>query len=264
MRVREQRAAGRRPGDDLGLLEQLARQDVEQILREPPDRRRIAEQLVRVQVDAAVKAVAVIEVPVLHQHFDVLQLLQRLPAQLVLVLRLTTCLIASVTRHCVAAPPTMVAATPPLRVQPSNGVFFDFERELRALIVTVMSGARMVMSAGAPSASVPPGRCMHARRIGRQQLDHPRQTLIRPVCTSRSNTSGTAVSRPTMPNGARSNSTIFSSAWCGAWSVAITSTRAVGEALEHRVAVGRLAQRRVHLQVGVVLDRRRRAPRRSA
>ena len=61
-----------------------------------------------------------------------------------------------------------------------------------------------------------------------------------------------AVSSPTMPNGARSNSTIFSSAWCGAWSVAITSTRAVGDALEHRVAVRRLAQRRVHLQVRVV------------
>ena len=58
-----------------------------------------------------------------------------------------------------------------------------------------------------------------------------------------------------MPNGARSNSTIFSSAWCGAWSVAITSTRAVGDAFEHRVAIGGLAQRRVHLEVGVVLDR---------
>ena len=34
---------------------------------------------------------------------------------------------------------------------------------------------------------------------------------IRPVCTSLSSVIETAVSRPTMPNGARSNSTFFSS-----------------------------------------------------
>ena len=39
---------------------------------------------------------------------------------------------------------------------------------------------------------------------------------------------------------------------------------AVGEALQHRVAIGGLAQRRVHLDVGVVRHRRRRASRRSA
>ena len=41
--------------------------------------------------------------------------------------------------------------------------------------------------------------------------------------TSRSSDSDTAVSRPMTPNGARSNSTAFSSAWCGAWSVAMAS-----------------------------------------
>ena len=40
----------------------LRRQDVDQVLRESPDRRRISEQLVRVQVDAAVVTVAVVEV----------------------------------------------------------------------------------------------------------------------------------------------------------------------------------------------------------
>ena len=69
------------PGDDLGLREQVRRQHVEQVLREPPDRRRMAEQLMRIQVDAPVEAVAVVEVPVAHQHFELLQLLERLVAQ---------------------------------------------------------------------------------------------------------------------------------------------------------------------------------------
>ena len=45
-----------------------AGQHVEQILREAPDRRRMAEQLMRIEVHAAVIAVAEIEVPVEHQH----------------------------------------------------------------------------------------------------------------------------------------------------------------------------------------------------
>ena len=74
-RVREQRAAGLGPGDDLGLERDLARQDVEQILREPPDRRRRAKELVRVQIDAAVIAVAVVEVTVGHEHAERLHVL---------------------------------------------------------------------------------------------------------------------------------------------------------------------------------------------
>ena len=42
----------------------------------------MAEQLVRVQVDAAVIAVAVVEVPVDHQDLGLLQILQRLLAKL--------------------------------------------------------------------------------------------------------------------------------------------------------------------------------------
>ena len=44
-------------------------------------------------------------------------------------------------------PPTIVAATPPFSVQPSNGVFLDFDLNDRASIVTVASGASTVRSA---------------------------------------------------------------------------------------------------------------------
>jgi hypothetical protein len=40
----------------------------------------MSEQLVWIQVDPAVKAVVIIEVPVTHQDFEVLQCLQRLLA----------------------------------------------------------------------------------------------------------------------------------------------------------------------------------------
>ena len=127
------------------------------------------------------------------------------------------------------------------------------------------SGASTVMSAGAPAGE----RCRRARRrmragftdsssTSRGERDQP---AVHQAIEARATRT---VSSPTMPNGARSNSTCFSSAWCGAWSVAMTSTLPSARPVEHRVAVGGLAQRRVHLQVGVVLDRRRRAPRRSA
>ena len=54
-------------------------------------------------------------------------------------------------------PPTMVAATPPRSDQPMNGEFFDLDRIHSAETVTCRSGARIVMSAGEPSANVPPG-----------------------------------------------------------------------------------------------------------
>ena len=49
-------------------------------------------------------------------------------------------------------PPTIVAATAPLSVHPSKGVFFDFETNAAALIVTGVSGERNVRSAGSPIA----------------------------------------------------------------------------------------------------------------
>ena len=53
---------------------------VDEILGETPDRRGVAEQLVRVQIHAAVVSVAVVEVPVPHEDFELLQLPERLLA----------------------------------------------------------------------------------------------------------------------------------------------------------------------------------------
>ena len=72
-------------------------------------------------------------------------------------------------------PSTIVAAAAPRSSQPSNGVFFDFERSDAARTVTRASGASTVMSASAPGASVPPSRAQDAGRVQRQQLDEPRQ-----------------------------------------------------------------------------------------
>jgi hypothetical protein len=66
-RVREQRAAGDRPCHHFRRLHDLGRQQIDQVLRKSPDRRRVAEQLVRIEVDAAVIAVAVVEMPIQHQ-----------------------------------------------------------------------------------------------------------------------------------------------------------------------------------------------------
>ena len=53
---------------------------VEKILRELPDRRRIAEELVRVEVRPAVIAVSVLKVPTEHEHLGVAELLKRVRA----------------------------------------------------------------------------------------------------------------------------------------------------------------------------------------
>ena len=76
-RVCEQRPAGHGSGDDFGLLDEIGRQQVDQVLREAPDRRRMPEQLMRVHVRAAVIPVAVIEVAVEHQDLGLLQVGQR-------------------------------------------------------------------------------------------------------------------------------------------------------------------------------------------
>ena len=82
-RVREQRAAGRRPGDDLRLLDEVRRHHVDQVLRDPPDRRRKLEQLVRIQIQPAVEAIAVIEVA-FHDHLEALEVLEGAGANLVM------------------------------------------------------------------------------------------------------------------------------------------------------------------------------------
>ena len=76
-RVGEQRTSCCGSDDDLRRLHQLARQQVEQVLREAPDRRRMSKQRVRVDIDASMKAIAVVEVAIEHQHFELLQLFQR-------------------------------------------------------------------------------------------------------------------------------------------------------------------------------------------
>ena len=58
----------------------------------------------------------------------------------------------------------------------------------------------------------PAGQVQHARGIHRQQLDHPFQPDPSRCEPADRSTIATAVSSPTIPNGARSNSTSFSSA----------------------------------------------------
>src|SRR5688572_5956772 len=80
-------------------------------------------------------------------------------------------------------PPTIVAATPPLKDQPWYGVFFDLLINFVRSIVTCRSGARMVRSAGAPGVSDPPG----IRRIFAGFTDINStilETSIKPVCTN--------------------------------------------------------------------------------
>ena len=72
-------------------------------------------------------------------------------------------------------PPTIVAATPPRSVQPSNGVFFDFERIAAAddRDAQIRREDRDVgrRTLGQRSA----GHAQDPRRVHRQQLDQPRQ-----------------------------------------------------------------------------------------
>ncbi len=235
-------------------------QHVDAVLGEPPDQRRLPEDPVRVQVHAAVISVAVVEVPVEHEHFVFLKLGQRLrgvrtsSARDDHLVRVQNAARRAARRRSRTAtrPPTMVAATAPLSVQPSNG------RVLRLRPERGRPNRRT--GSPAPGSSGRPGRPQRACRPGRPAAARGSPTAAppaaadrsRPACTSRSRHSGTAVSSPTMPNGARSNSSAFSSAWCGAWSVAMASIGAVAQALDQGVAVGLLAQRRIHLGVRVV------------
>ena len=65
--MREQRTAGHRARDDFRPLHQIGRQDVNEILRESPNRRGMAEELMWIQIHPAVIAVRVVEVAVEHQ-----------------------------------------------------------------------------------------------------------------------------------------------------------------------------------------------------
>src|SRR5256712_3993141 len=124
---------------------------------------------------------------------------------------------------CTSLPPTSVIHGPPRSVQPPNGVLRlrDWNRD--GSTVASASGSRIVTSAGAPTASVPPGR-LSSRAGSRLQRAISVASGRSPGRTSRSSTTATAASSPTTPKAARSNSPSFSESACGAWSVAMQST----------------------------------------
>src|SRR6266550_1410687 len=112
-------------------------------------------------------------------------------------------------RSYCSSPPTIVATTRPCSVSPMNGEFDAFERKV---LVTWKRSSRFssAMSAGVPARSVPPGRL----KIRAGAVDINSISRCKPITrfrTSRSWQIENAVSSPMMPNGARSNSTFFSS-----------------------------------------------------
>ena len=121
-------------------------------------------------------------------------------------------------------PPTIVIAAAPLPDHPPNGVLRDLlwnrSGSTFQSSVEVEHGDVGRASRGAACRPARPSRAPV-----RTTADRPAAARsIRPGRTSRSRQSPTAVSRPTIPNGATANGTRFSSTWCGAWSVAMTST----------------------------------------
>src|SRR5439155_15226330 len=57
--------------DHFGARQDVRREDIDQILREAPDRGRVAKQLMRIEVYAAVIPIAVIEMSVEQEHSGV-------------------------------------------------------------------------------------------------------------------------------------------------------------------------------------------------
>src|SRR5439155_3706735 len=110
---------------------------------------------------------------------------------------------------CRRRPPTSTACTRPIISHPSKGVLRPLERKWRASTCQQRSGSTSVRSAAAPGARVPAGS--PRMRAGPQVIRAIR--VGRSATPSRANrsTSGKAVSRPTTPFAAWSNSTSFSS-----------------------------------------------------
>ena len=147
----------------------------------------------------------------------------------------------------------MVAATFPVNCQPSNGVLCDMERDLAASNVQRFFGSNRVTSAKFPRSSEP--------RSGRSNTfagpDVKSSTMrVNGILCSRCSfviANASAVSRPVIPNDARSNSTCFSWAACGAWSVAMASIVPSTSAATIASTIGYRAQWGIHLEVRVVL-----------
>ena len=118
---------------------------------------------------------------------------------------------------------TIVRTARPVSSQPAKGVFFPFERNDRGSTRKRRSRSRRVTSAREPGASVPPST--FKIRAGPEESSSTIRGSVRmPGRTSRSRQIETAVSSPTIPKGAESKSSSFSSWWWGAWSVAMAST----------------------------------------
>ena len=91
------------------------------------------------------------------------------------------------------------------------------------------------------------------RRGARAMSSTARSQLMTPGATRCVITSESDVSSPIMPKGASSNSRSFSKSMCGAWSVTMASTvPSATPSIERGGVLGR-AQRRVHLEGGVVV-----------
>src|SRR5207244_2443829 len=113
-------------------------------------------------------------------------------------------------------PPTIVIHGPPVSVQPAKGVLRLFDRNRAGSTVSSRSGSRIVTSAGAPGARLPPGR-LSSRAGSRESRETSVASGRSPGRTSLSSRSATAVSSPTMPKAAWSNSPSFSASAWGAW-----------------------------------------------
>src|SRR5690554_737740 len=115
-----------------------------------------------------------------------------------------------VSRSHTIRPPTMVSAAWPTSRQPANGVLRLLERKRSGSTVHAASRSMTVTSAGDPSARVPPGRrnaCAGAQLMRSTSW----LRVSRPLPTSSVSAMPSAVSRPTMPNGASSKACSFSS-----------------------------------------------------
>src|SRR5215469_7830803 len=121
-------------------------------------------------------------------------------------------------------PSEIVHRTLPCIGHPSNGVFFDFDLPSAARYVHSAFGSKITASAQLPTVSVPrPFSPSTAAGCALSRLSTRPSGIFHSLCSHRRQ-SPSAVSRPIMPFGARSNSTSFSCVACGAWSVAIAST----------------------------------------
>ena len=141
------------------------------------------------------------------------------------------------------------------------GVFFDLLTSAARSMVTGRSGARMVMSAGRAFGEAAAGDPQDARRVHRHQLDQPRQpddaAVHQPIERNRN--------RRLEADDAERRAIELDVLLVGVMRRVIGGDdvdAAVGDALQHGVAVAGLAQRRVHLGVGVVGHRRRQHDRR--